>query len=60
MWTNDNLDQRRLATNVVIGFSLLKRGVAPKLVSSLSFQVRIPISVREKALAEETWPAGVR
>uniref|UniRef100_A0A182RAB7 Uncharacterized protein n=1 Tax=Anopheles funestus TaxID=62324 RepID=A0A182RAB7_ANOFN len=49
-----------LGTKDVIAFSLKRNGITADAMRSLSFKVRIPATLREKALIPETWPIGIR
>ncbi|XP_058128512.1 uncharacterized protein LOC131292793 [Anopheles ziemanni] len=51
--------KRRLATEDVVAFCLLKKGARVDSMSWLSFKVRVPASLRDKALTPSTWPADV-
>lgn len=50
---------RRLDTDDVIAYCLLRRGANVDTMNWLSFKVRVPAALRDKALTPSTWPVGV-
>lgn len=51
--------ERRLGTQDVLAFSLMKKGTCVEQMNSVSFKVRIPADLRDMALSPATWPVGV-
>nr|XP_049467063.1 uncharacterized protein LOC125908382 [Anopheles coluzzii] len=51
--------KRRLATDDVLAYCLLRKGVSVDSVNWLSFKVRVPAALRDAALAPSSWPVGI-
>ncbi|XP_040151349.1 uncharacterized protein LOC120893490 [Anopheles arabiensis] len=51
--------KRRLATDDVLAYCLLRKGVSVDSVNWLSFKMRVPAALRDAALAPSSWPVGI-
>ena len=48
-----------LKTDDIICFPLIRRGVDPASLRSISFKLRVPLLVANSALRSNVWPAGI-